>query len=470
MVIFMMEENELKNETLHMEEASKMLQPEYYNSLNQNYLVFRNVEEETYELRMLMENRIDHLLPLELRLIDGRRDLYYKISSLQSITNVYKNKEMNEKDVRAVLAGLTGAFRSMQEYMLDEKHVMLLPEYIFMKGDSSDIFLVFHPFYEKEAREGLRELADYLIGRIDHTNQEAVMIGYQFYRTVREDHFIIDDIIDLYSKNRKEEVDRRKENEKREIWETGEQNQIHAVDDMKQNYNFETAGQKMISNDPLDETNPETGNEKQSVLKIAIFSILALLGGIVLCFGIGPYQPDRIGRIVLIMMILIAIPGIVIEVRKYHKRKESKEQSLFHDEVSDNMSSKNDYNSIFAGMEPDIMKNETDYGKTMLLLDGQKLAENILIEKKRGTETEHPIETFPFMIGKEKEQVNLFLNDLSVSRIHARLTTEAGQVYVEDCDSTNGTYVNGVLLEKGEKIPIDIDDEIRIGRVTLVYQ
>lgn len=470
MVIFMIKENELKNETLYMEETETMLHPEYQNSLNQNYLVFRNVEEETYELRMLMENKIEHLLPLELRLIDGRKDLYYKISSLQSITKVYKNKEMNEKDVRAVLTGLTKAFRSMQEYMLDERHVMLLPEYIFMKADCSDIFLVFHPFYEKEAREGLRELADYLIGRIDHTNQEAVMIGYQFYRTVREDHFIVDDIIDLYSRSRKEKVDRGRENEKSEIWETVEQDLIHATDDTKQKYEFETARPKTVCNDPVDKANPETGNEKQSVLKIAIFSILALFGGIVLCFGIGPYQPDRIGRIVFIMMILIAIPGIVIEVRKYHKRKESKEQSLFHDEVPDSMSSKNDYNSIFAGMEPDIMKNEPDYGKTVLLSSDRKIAENILIEKKHGTETEHLIETFPYMIGKQKDLANLILNDVSVSRIHARLTTEAGQVYVEDCNSTNGTYVNGVLLEKGEKIPIDIDDEIRIGRVTLVYQ
>ena len=469
MVIFMIKENELKNETLYREEPETILHPEYQNSLNQNYLVFRNAEEETYELRMLMENRIDHLLPLELRLIDGRRDLYYKISSLQSITNVYKNKEMNEKDVRAVLTGLTKAFRSMQEYMLDERHVMLLPEYIFMKSDGSDIFLIFHPFYEKEAREGLRELADYLIGRIDHTNQEAVMIGYQFYRTVREDHFIIDDIIDLYSRSRKEKVDRGRENEK-EIWGSVEQDLIHATDDTKQKYEFETTGSKTVCNDPVDQATLETGNEKQSVLKIAVFSILALLGGIVLCFGIGPYQPDRIGRIVLIMMILIAIPGIVIEVRKYHKQKESKEQSLSHEEVPDSISLKNDYNSIFAGMEPDNMKNEPDYGKTVLISSDQKIAENILLEKKHGTETEHPIETFPYMIGKQKDHVNLILNDVSVSRIHARLTTEAGQVYVEDCDSTNGTYVNGVLLEKGEKIPIDIDDEIRIGRVTLVYQ
>ena len=469
MVIFMVKENEFKNETLYREESETMLHPEYQNSLNQNYLVFRNVKEETYELRMLMENKIDHLLPLELRLIDGRRDLYYKISSLQAITNVYKNKEMNEKDVRAVLTGLTKAFRSMQEYMLDEKHVMLLPEYIFMKSDGSDIFLLFHPFYEKEAREGLRELADYLIGRIDHTNQEAVMIGYQFYRTVREDHFIIDDIIDLYSRSRKEKVDRGRENEK-EIWGSAEQDLIHATDETKQMYEFETAGVKAVCNDPVDQATLETGNEKQSVLKIAVFSILALIGGTVLCFGIGPYQPDRIGRIVLIMMILIAIPGIVIEVRKYHKQKESKEQSVSHEEIPDSMSSKNDYNSIFAGMEPDNMKNEPDYGKTVLLSSDQKIAENILIEKKHGTEKEHPIETFPYTIGKQKDHVNLILNDVSVSRIHARLTTEAGQVYVEDCDSTNGTYVNGVLLEKGEKIPIDIDDEIRIGRITLVYQ
>ena len=51
-----------------------------------------------------------------------------------------------------------------------------------------------------------------------------------------------------------------------------------------------------------------------------------------------------------------------------------------------------------------------------------------------------------------------------VSRVHCRLAATAESVDVTDLDSTNGTYVNGLRVERAS---LKDGDELGIGRVTL---
>ncbi len=87
------------------------------------------------------------------------------------------------------------------------------------------------------------------------------------------------------------------------------------------------------------------------------------------------------------------------------------------------------------------------------------------ILKEKGKNKEYPIRHYPFTIGKVKDCVDLPLKDGSVSRIHARILKEGGKLYLQDCHSTNGTFLNGLMLEAEERVAIERDDEIGIGRV-----
>ena len=51
----------------------------------------------------------------------------------------------------------------------------------------------------------------------------------------------------------------------------------------------------------------------------------------------------------------------------------------------------------------------------------------------------------------------------NVSRSHARLTVHAGQLFVEDLDSTNGTTVNGVRVPAGERRALTDGDVLGFG-------
>jgi len=57
----------------------------------------------------------------------------------------------------------------------------------------------------------------------------------------------------------------------------------------------------------------------------------------------------------------------------------------------------------------------------------------------------------------------------SVSRKHARLLMQGGQVFVEDLKSTNATYLNRQRLQPGIRYPLQHGDELQIGGVSMVY-
>lgn len=73
-------------------------------------------------------------------------------------------------------------------------------------------------------------------------------------------------------------------------------------------------------------------------------------------------------------------------------------------------------------------------------------------------------------IGKRKEDADAFLNDMSVSRLHARVVKEKEVCYIEDLNSTNGTFKNGLRLQPYERKELEAGDEIKVGRVVLVFR
>ena len=66
-----------------------------------------------------------------------------------------------------------------------------------------------------------------------------------------------------------------------------------------------------------------------------------------------------------------------------------------------------------------------------------------------------------FRIGKEHNYVDYFISDnTAVSRSHADIINKNGNYYVQDMNSTNHTYVNGVVISSGVQVPIKHGDTL----------
>ena len=76
-----------------------------------------------------------------------------------------------------------------------------------------------------------------------------------------------------------------------------------------------------------------------------------------------------------------------------------------------------------------------------------------------------------FRIGKEKSYVDYFVGDnAAVSRSHANIITRDGKYYLMDTNSTNHTYVNGVMLQSNVERQISSGDRVQLANEEFEFQ
>lgn len=71
-------------------------------------------------------------------------------------------------------------------------------------------------------------------------------------------------------------------------------------------------------------------------------------------------------------------------------------------------------------------------------------------------------------IGRTQEN-DIAFGDPFLSKKHARFAVREGQVFLEDLDSSNGTFVNGKRLNGGVEALLADGDKIRMGNVEFLF-
>lgn len=75
----------------------------------------------------------------------------------------------------------------------------------------------------------------------------------------------------------------------------------------------------------------------------------------------------------------------------------------------------------------------------------------------------------PCVLGKNVNKCDVIINESVISRIHMKFVEDNNGIYIEDMDSSNGTFVNNVRLRPHEKCYVESDDRIRLADMEYIY-
>lgn len=177
----------------------------YKRELDRNYLILWQEEfRDCYQLEMLVKNQIPGLLVCRLGLWDEKAALYYEISSRQSLRLILERKRLNAKELYRLLESLQKSVKTCGAYLLDGNQLLLNPEYIYLEPDTWELAFCYFPFEEQALQDSLLNLAEYLLDRLDRQDQNAVALGYEFYRMAGEENASLEQVLEKYRSEREE--------------------------------------------------------------------------------------------------------------------------------------------------------------------------------------------------------------------------------------------------------------------------
>ena len=462
---------------------------EYKRSLNHNYMVIRKPDrlDADYQYSMVVQNDINGLLPMEERISEGTEYIYYEISSMQPIGRIYEHRELDSVTLETTIRGILKACRETEDYMIDFSRLIMDPTCIFMSLDDGSIRLMFSP--EENNDEGsLINVAEFFLERISRTDAQAALMAYRFYQTVRKENYVISDIERVLDECRRERKDMVTEEYHTVVTNTERIPPVPAerfltpmggnvqrggknpeTSDRDEHFRGESE-KRFLPESRLNDNEQEkvsAGTDDRSGIPLWIPAILAT-GALAALAGIIPGIGDSGSVKLAAAVILIASTGIMVRsIISCVRNKKNMDSPV--EEKDETVNSSMDFDKFFSDLQerplPDVAD---DSGKTIFVEPDSDGIRNVLVDRKRGKEYE--IDHFPFTIGKLQGTADLILSDRSVSRLHAGLIEENGHVYLQDYNSTNGTFINGVQLMGEERVMLSAEDEVSIGKVCLEYR
>jgi|GEM_PF-3370514 len=98
------------------------------------------------------------------------------------------------------------------------------------------------------------------------------------------------------------------------------------------------------------------------------------------------------------------------------------------------------------------------------------LPKEISVISVRGENIEYPLAFGPDTIGTNENLCSIaFPKNNTLDDEHSRITFENGRYFIEDLDSTSGTFLNNERLEPRKKTLLTPADLIKVGSVELVF-
>ena len=92
----------------------------------------------------------------------------------------------------------------------------------------------------------------------------------------------------------------------------------------------------------------------------------------------------------------------------------------------------------------------------------------------KSTNMEKPMEIvldrFPCVVGKSKKSSDFYLDSPVVSRVHMRISEDMAGYFVEDLNSTNGTFINGDPLPPHQPREIHEGDQITLANIDFIVE
>lgn len=434
-----------------------------------NYIVIACVErrENEYQQKILMQQKMPHILPCSVRFVNGTAYYYYEITSKISLDNYFQNRNVSYEQVKKLFFDMDQALKELANYWLEEEKVILNPEFIYYDFSKDSFQFLFYPAYETDDNM-YQTLTDFLIEYADAGDRKVIECLYQINEESQGGTMHIQRILEVI--------------QGQEITEE----KVPLYQEMEDRI-------ELVSNIQIDsgEEQKETTDSPIIPKRQMIFSIFLLIAAVGIMVGAGAvywYLPLTENEIIVMLAIALIAAGIFVvdfvwfiqkmirgkKSEKYHKEIKLYKEDQNYPQMSEKEYHVNDFSvySIEYGQNRTVSEYENKKEETVTEYFEQMkgITDYTLFSTDRKNFQHIPLNRLPCTIGKMQGMADFLIEQKGISKLHAKIETEDDKLLLQDLNSTNGTFLNGLRLTPNEKVEIMEGDEIRFGIVSYVLR
>ena len=354
---------------------------EYIRNLSGSYMIIKEAEYqyENSELLMLLNNKIPGLLELQIIINNGKIEYWYDISGTTSLGTMLELFFLDGHKLRRMIEDIFDMNCQLEEYLLDGENVSYFPELIYYDRATEKYKFCYLPGIKTQGGNSIQTLAEYLLTKIDHKDQDAVKMGYAFYEKSIQESCSAKELLECVILD-----------QPKEMFEPHED----AVN---------TKDESDIEDWPIiDEDFIQNGKR-------------------------GMFGKRTV---------------------KVKRKKKSKQNNDYAELLQDE-------HLVQRIAEPAARETPTVFVQTGKMQEPHKL-----LYQGEGGEENFVLNKDVFLVGKDSDRADGILYADTVSRIHARIFRKDDSYYIEDLNSTNGTYVNGKELFYREPVKLESLDRV----------
>lgn len=374
-----------------------------------------------FDERMMLRRKLPGLLPVERCYINGVGQYWYNISGKQSLDTYCRIQKIGIDFVERMIISICSEIEILECNLLDQNCLLLDPEQVFVTNQNQEIIFAIYPGQHEKLSSEFQQLMEYLLTKIDHMDREAVRIGYAIYEKTLDEAYSIMDIRD--------EIIARRSGKTPAIQDEIQENR--APQEQFCSFEQDVPGKSTQEISGTNNIRKQNYEEEQRHLLDQLF--------------------DEIRRI-------------------YQEWKQNLAQFVGKDKKSKDTGAKESQSASrqqesWVVYPDDPVPEETfQIHPTVCLGEYAIHPEGILMYEGTEQLQNLRISGQAVRVGKA-EDAELRIEKDTISRYHARIDAKEKEYYIEDLNSTNGTYINDELLPYKEVRQLKSNDMIRFADV-----
>jgi len=392
---------------------------------------------DNYEIQMLTNNEMDYIPFSSLREIDGKKSMRVKVDGLSTLSDKYGKSIPTMKDVQELMRDLRSCLREIGSYLLSPDNLILNIRYIMFDRARDKHKFMYIPGNKVSFKEQLKNLFEEIMRIYDHQDHNGVMYLYDMYSRVLGDNFTPELFLKMDAGVSQEEEATFSEEAKIPVEKSFEKEEK----------------MELLRGDKKEEAKEDNKGHRMHIIVSAVAVFLAVV--LYILFGVMSFKLSAILAVILVAYLVIDYLRIK-EEQEERELEEIMEPYILPEPVKN-------VEPISSELKKPLISEE--YIETSVLSQASNPSVSCLVPRDRSQSQEIYLIEGETRVGRQKNVCDYYLNDSSVSRVHAIFEKQGDKVLIRDAGSTNGTYVNDRRLGVHEEVEAAIGDTISIADV-----